>query len=123
METGGLNLYSFPRQERLRLKRDFDRVFREGSVLQNDFFTVIYVKNEFDFNRIAIVVKKKLGKAHDRNKIKRWIRESYRTMKPEIAKGYDIVIIPRKALSEALGVIDYHTVKDELESLLKRMGT
>lgn len=123
METGGLNLYSFPRQERLRLKRDFDRVFREGLSLQSDLFTVIYLKNGLDFNRIAIVVRKKLGKAHDRNRMKRWVRESYRRMKPELPRGYDIVVIPRKTLSEILDRIDYHVIRNELGELLKRIGT
>lgn len=122
METGGLNLYSFPRQERLRLKRDFDRVFREGLSLQSGLFTVIYLKNGLDFNRIAIVVRKRLGKAHDRNRIKRWVRESYRQMKPELPKGYDIVVIPRKTLSEILDRIDYHVIRNELGELLKRIG-
>lgn len=116
-----MNLLSFPRWEKLRLKRDFDRVFREGKSVQSNFFTVIYVKNNFDFNRIAIVVKRKLGKAHDRNKIKRWIREAYRTMKPELSKGFDIVVIPRKTLSEVLDTLDFHVIKSELKSLLKRI--
>lgn len=121
MEIGSLNLLSFPRWEKLRLKRDFDRVFREGKSIQSNFFTVIYVKNDLDFNRIAIVVKRKLGKAHDRNKIKRWIREAYRTMKPELSKGFDIVVIPRKTLSEVLDTLDFHVMKSELKSLLKRI--
>ncbi|MCS7175693.1 ribonuclease P protein component [Pseudothermotoga sp.] len=122
MEIGSLNLHSFPRRERLRLKRDFDRVFREGKSLQSNFFTVLYVNNNLDFNRIAIVVKRKLGKAHDRNRIKRLIREAYRTMKPELSKSFDIVVIPRKALSEVLDELDFHTMKSELEYLLKRIG-
>lgn len=117
-----MNLHSFPRRERLRLKRDFDRVFREGKSLQSNFFTVLYVNNNLDFNRIAIVVKRKLGKAHDRNRIKRLIREAYRTMKPELSKSFDIVVIPRKALSEVLDELDFHTMKSELEYLLKRIG-
>lgn len=121
MEIGSLNLLSFPRWEKLRLKRDFDRIFREGKSIQSNFFTVIYVKNNFDFNRIAIVVKRKLGKAHDRNKIKRWIREAYRTMKPELSKGFDIVVIPRRTLSEVLDTLDFHVMKSELKSLLKRI--
>lgn len=121
MEIGSLNLLSFPRWEKLRLKRDFDRIFREGKSIQSNFFTVIYVKNNFDFNRIAIVVKRKLGKAHDRNKIKRWIREAYRTMKLELSKGFDVVVIPRKILSEVLDTLDFHVMKSELKSLLKRI--
>lgn len=123
MEIGCLNRHSFPRWERLKLKRDFDRVFRGGKSIQNDFFTVIYVNNNLDFNRIAIIVKKKLGKAHDRNKIKRWIREAYRTMKPELSRGFDVVVIPRKALSEVLDTLNFHVIKNELRSLLKRIET
>lgn len=118
-----MNRHSFPRWERLKLKRDFDRVFRGGKSIQNDFFTVIYVNNNLDFNRIAIIVKKKLGKAHDRNKIKRWIREAYRTMKPELSRGFDVVVIPRKALSEVLDTLNFHVIKNELRSLLKRIET
>ncbi|MEN3008205.1 MAG: ribonuclease P protein component [Pseudothermotoga sp.] len=118
-----MNLHSFPRRERLRLRRDFDRVFREGKSLQSNFFTVLYVNNNLDFNRIAIVVKRKIGKAHDRNRIKRLIREAYRTMKPEFSKSFDIVVIPRKTLSEVLDKLDFHTIRNELEYLLKRIGS
>lgn len=121
MENRSLTDFSLPRHERLRLRKDFDRVFRNGKVLQSDLFTVICVKNELTHNRIAVVVRKKFGKAHDRNKIRRWLKEAYRHMKNDIARGYDIVVLPRKALSEIFKKTSYHSIESELLSLLKRI--
>ncbi len=122
METRCLNDFSLPRAERLRHTKDFDRVFRQGKVLQSDFFTVMFVENGLDYNRIAVMVKKKFGKAHDRNKVRRWVKEAYRTMKNELAKGFDLIILPRKALSEVFEKLSYFFVQEELYSLLKRIG-
>ncbi|HPP69248.1 MAG TPA: ribonuclease P protein component [Pseudothermotoga sp.] len=117
-----MNDFSLPRAERLRHAKDFDRVFRQGKVLQSDFFTVMFVENGLDYNRIAVMVKKKFGKAHDRNKVRRWVKEAYRTMKNELAKGFDLIILPRKALSEVFEKLSYFFVQEELYSLLKRIG-
>lgn len=121
MENCGLSDFSLPRMERLKLTKDFDRVFQEGKVLQSDFFTVIYVQNGFDYNRIAVMVKKKFGKAHERNKVRRWIKEAYRFMKNELVKGFDIIILPRKALSEVFEGLSYSIIQRELCDLMKRI--
>ena len=121
MENRRLNDFCLPRAERLKFTRDFDRVFRDGKVLQSDFFTVMYVKNSLDYNRIAVMVKRKFGKAHERNKIRRWIKEAYRLMKSELARGFDIIILPRKALSEVFRSLSYSLVQRELYDLLKRI--
>ena len=44
--------------------------------------------------RLGISVSKKLGKAFERNKIKRYIRETFKTRK-EFVKNYDIIVIVR----------------------------
>lgn len=121
MENSRLNDFSLPKAERLRLTRDFDRVFKEGKALQSDFFTVMYIKNGFEYNRIAVMVRRKFGKAHQRNKIRRWIKEAYRLMKNDLPKGFDIVILPRKSLSEVFGSLSYSFVQRELYDLLKRI--
>ena len=49
--------------------------------------------------RLGISVSKKLGKAFERNKIKRYIRETFKTRK-EFVKNYDIIVIARAAAKE-----------------------
>lgn len=105
----------------MKFTRDFDRVFQEGKVLQSDFFTIMYVENGLDYNRIAVMIKRKFGKAYQRNKARRWIKEAYRLMKNELARGFDIIILPRKTLSEVFKSLSYFHVQKELYDLLKRI--
>ncbi|PLV60192.1 ribonuclease P protein component [Thermotoga sp. KOL6] len=112
----------FTKRERLRLRRDFITLFKEGDSVQNEYFVVLFKENDLNISRLGIVVKKKFGKATKRNKLKRWIREIFRRNKNKILRGFDIIVIPRKRLSEEFERIDFWTVKEKLLSLLERIG-
>jgi len=112
---------TFRKKERLRLRKDFDRVFKEGKVVQNDYLVMLYRKNGLGYSRIGIVVKKRFGKAHDRNRIKRWIREIYRRWKMEFPKGYDYVFLTRKKLSDEFEDTNFWEIKEKIHDLLERM--
>jgi len=112
---------TFRKRERLRLRKDFDKVFAEGKVVQNDYLVMLYRKNGLGYSRIGIVVKRRFGKAHDRNKIKRWIREIYRRWKNEFPKGYDYVFLTRKKLSEEFEDTNFWKIKEKIYDLLERM--
>ena len=53
------------------------------------------------FSRFGISVKKALGGAVVRNRIRRRIREILRRNRTEIPKGWDIVIHPRRSVAQA----------------------
>jgi len=112
---------TFRKKERLRLRKDFDRVFKEGKVVQNDYLVMLYRKNGLGYSRIGIVVKKRFGKAHDRNRIKRWIREIYRRWKMKFPKGYDYVFLTRKKLSDEFEDTNFWEIKEKIHDLLERM--
>jgi len=112
---------TFRKKERLRLRKDFDRVFKEGKVVQNDYLVMLYRKNGLGYSRIGIVVKRRFGKAHDRNRIKRWIREIYRRWKMEFPKGYDYVFLTRKKLSDEFEDTNFWEIKEKIHDLLERM--
>ena len=73
---------------------DFRRLYRLGSEVGSALVTY-RCKNRRDYNRIGITTSKKIGKAHERNRARRVIKEAYRTLEPRIAKGYDIVFVAR----------------------------
>lgn len=113
--------YTFKKKERLKLRRDITLLFKFGKSVQNEDFVIIYRKNGLDYSRIAISVKKKFGKANRRNKLRRWVKECFRTNKEKIASGFDYLIIARRSLSEKFEKSDYWYVCGSLLSAFERI--
>jgi len=55
-------------------------------------------------NRYAVVAGKRIGKAVQRNRCKRLVREAIRKLHPRLIPGYDIVIIVRGTVEELTGL-------------------
>jgi ribonuclease P protein component len=51
--------------------------------------------------RVAIAAGKRLGNAVVRNRIKRRLREAMRRVYPQLATGYDLIVIARAPIIEA----------------------
>ena len=87
-----MKLYTLSKDERLRSKKDFQKVYSEGKQLNssNNKLRVNYYF-ESSVNEVGIkaafVVSKKAGKAVWRNKVKRLLRAAYRTNKLDL-KNY-----------------------------------
>ena len=62
-------------------------------------FVVFIQKNENTIHRLGIVVKKEIGQATFRNRMKRYIREFFRLHKHQIKGSYDIILLIRKGCS------------------------
>ena len=98
-----------------RLKKDFDRVFRAGKRAFTNRLTLIYLPAKTV--KAGYAVGKKHGKAVKRNRIKRLLREAFRTVLPEIGGNWFFVVIPK--VSEEYTYAGY--VKD-LRYALKKSG-
>ena len=94
---------------------DFRRLYRTGSEVSSLLVTYC-TKNRRKENRLGITASKKIGKAHDRNRARRVIREAYRSLEPNFQKGYDIVFVARtrtcaSGMQDVLGVMKKHLAK------------
>jgi len=88
-----MKAHPFPPTYRVVKGRDFARLKAQGAVFRTKKLIFNYAPAEV--SRVGIIVTKKVGNAVFRNRVKRWVRESYRLTRPVIRQSVDIVIIPR----------------------------
>jgi ribonuclease P protein component len=91
----------FPREARLVRRGDFDAVYRSGKRRSSSHFTAFFRANQLPVSRFGFSIKKALGGAVVRNRIRRRIREIVRCHRMEIPTGWDIVIHPKSSVARA----------------------
>jgi len=77
-------------------------------------FVLFTLKNENDIHRLGLVVKKEVGLATFRNRMKRYLREFFRLHKRQIRGSFDIVILVKKGCS----IHRYVEAEEELKRIL-----
>jgi len=91
----------FPREARLVRRGEFDAVYRAGKRRSSSHFTVFFRANELPQSRFGFSIKKALGGAVVRNRIRRRLREIVRCHRLEIPAGWDMVIHPKNSVAHA----------------------
>jgi len=108
-----------PRECRVARRAEYDAVYREGRRRSSREFTVFTRPNGLNLSRFGWSIKKALGTAVRRNRIRRRLREILRLHRQEISPGWDIVIHPRSSAATA----DFSALAQELLKLLPRSPT
>ena len=82
-------------------KADFDAVYRNGKRRSSSHFTVFLKANDLPESRFGFSIKRALGGAVVRNRMRRRIREMVRLHREEISAGWDFVIHPKASVASA----------------------
>ena len=77
----------------LKKNFEFKRVLSRGKCINGKFLAIYIFPNKLNRLRVGFAISKKAGKAHDRNRIRRLIRENYRLIENELKPGLDIVFV------------------------------
>ncbi|MCG8590549.1 MAG: ribonuclease P protein component [Proteobacteria bacterium] len=104
----------FSRSDRLRHSRDFQRVSREGERFASRYFVVLVAGRDgaevpSAELRLGVTVSRKVGNAVVRNRVKRAIREWFRTSRElwagsgQATTGRDVVVIARREARDLRG--------------------
>lgn len=84
---GAASLLGFdhPKEARLRKRAEFLRVYEQGTRIEGRYLTVFLLPNRLGRHRVGITATRKaIGKAHDRNRAKRLLRETFRLSRLEL---------------------------------------
>ena len=96
---------------------EFDAVYRAGKRRSSSHFTVFFRANELPQSRFGLSIKKALGGAVVRNRIRRRLREIVRCHRLEIPAGWDIVIHPKSSVART----EFAALTADLLRLLKNV--
>lgn len=102
----------------LKLNNGFRRVYSRGKSAAGGYVVVYMLKNNRSDKRLGLTVGKSFGKAVRRNRIKRLMRESYRSMEQALPDGFDYVLVAR---TRALGA-DFRRVRKDMEYAFSKLG-
>ncbi len=101
-DSSALLRFCFPKGSRLLRRADFVRVYATGKRFEGRFMTVFILPGKTENQRVGVTATKKaIGKAHDRNRAKRLLRETFRLSRAELDRietKYDWVINARRSL-------------------------
>ncbi len=109
----------FIKAERLKKSKEFKAVFQQCRKLEDSNFA-FYVQFSEDkgLRKFGVSLGRTFGKAHQRNQLKRRLREIYRVEKEHFRGGYQIILLPQRGSSGRT----FEELRKSFLSLSKRAG-
>ncbi|MGC9337127.1 MAG: ribonuclease P protein component [Candidatus Cloacimonadia bacterium] len=104
----------------IRKKSDFEKFRNQGKRYDLPFISLVVVENdsyEDDFG-LAVITSKKIGKAVQRNKVRRWIKEFFRQNHLLIPTDKDYLVIAKKGIFE----YDYKNIWEDLKKIIEGLS-
>lgn len=87
--------YKFRKADRIRKTHDFKELSKSGRRYVDKYFVIIYRYSASKKNRLGITASKKIGNAAARNRIKRVVREYFRTHRGQLHADLEFNVIAR----------------------------
>jgi ribonuclease P protein component len=108
---------AYPGYVRLRNRSEFLRLHGPVQKFPAKGILVVWLDNNLSHARLGVTVSKKVGCAVIRNRVKRFIRETFRTNRHQLP-SVDLNVIAR---SES-ATMDFHTLQQELLKAFRHIG-
>lgn len=113
--------FSFPKENRLITKSDFNSLRKDSARLKSGFVVFIYKQNKLSNSRLGLAVSRKFGNAVKRNKMKRITREKFRSL--SLGNSIDVLVtIDQRAWAKRDKNIDnFFQIKNDLDAAFNKL--
>jgi ribonuclease P protein component len=112
------------RRHRLSRSRDFDAVYRHGRSVSTRFLVLYsFPRGDDGPPRVGFAVPKGTGGAVVRNRVKRQLREVWRSQLDAIPGGCDYVLIARPGLPDAVEARGFDWLGERVAEVLGKAGS
>jgi len=109
--------HAYPPKARLRKRSEFLRLKDSAQKFASRGMLVVWQNNDLAYARLGVTVSKKIGCAVTRNRIKRFVRETFRNNR-SLLPAVDLNVIAR---SEA-ATMDFHGLQQQLLKAFRHIG-
>jgi ribonuclease P protein component len=92
--------FSFKKEDRILKRAEFQELTGFGRRLENECWIAFIKPGRLNRPRLGITVTRKVGKAAQRNRVKRHIREYFRLNRQHFNQNWDINIIAKKKAAD-----------------------
>jgi ribonuclease P protein component len=120
-QEGGAKGYGFPKSSRLLKPSEFRNTYQNGTRVPGRLFAAFCLRREGAEGagpRVGFTAPRAFGKAVQRNRAKRRIREALRVRLASVNGPWDIVVNPRRAALTAT----VEELRREVERLVNQCG-
>ncbi len=109
--------HTLTKREIVKRKRDIATIFSTGTRYAGRNMKIIVSQNSLEYSRVIVIPVRKFGNSVKRNRIRRQIKEIWRTEKHAMLPGYDVafVVYPGKK-------IDHISQRKDIIALCQKAG-
>jgi ribonuclease P protein component len=101
------------REYMLRRNKEFQHIYRRGKSLVDRNLVLLYLPS--NTLKVGFCVSKKVGNSVHRNRVRRQLREAFRSLMPQV-KPSQIIFVARCGITEK----DYWNILSSMERLLQK---
>lgn len=109
-------MFKLTKENRLLKSYEYASVKKKGCKFTSPHFTLLFALNEYNRTRLGLIITRKVGNAVLRNRIKRLVRECFRTNINQLHSGDYIFVAHKNNKFTAV------CVSDEINHLISKVS-